>query len=396
MRDPKKLSQVANEAAIREMIAEGRKASMAASAATEQAAAGARPATTEQTAAGARPTTATEQAASAAKPATEPRDQLSVIPYAIINCITQLDNIYETRLFGWVLAKAQSVLKLYNKDLSEINVQHALDLTRVTLPARLLLNPDDKNYANVTKAFGLATKKITYERDNREYHLNIIAFPEVIKDGRRSSVTFVIHSEIWHALLDFSRGHRTFSLPAYIRLTSKYSVILYLLVSQQTHPVNYSFSRLKQLLGCADYSSYNRGANFVTKVLDPAREELLAKAPYFFDYSCTKSGSSHAITEIIIIPQPNPKQAVYDELAKEEVMRLRLRLDDDVRRYCEENFYIKPQPLGRIEPLIVRIGEKNKQLGKLAEIKEQCILRRVQNPAGYLTKSIQNLYREGT
>ena len=322
-----------------------------------------------------------------------PRDQTSIIPYSIINCITQLDNIYETRLFGWVMAKAQSVLKLYNKDLSEINLQHALGLTRVTLPARMLLNPDDKNYKNITKSFGLSLKKISYEKNNHEYHLNIIAFPELVKDGRKSMVTFVIHSEIWHALLDFSKGHRTFSLPAYIRLTNKYSVIMYLLVSQQTNPMSYNISTLKSLLGCQDYSSYNRGSNFVTKVIDPAREELMSKAPYYFDYSCTKSGSSHAISEIVIIPQVNDAAPPTDGVTLEETMRLRLRLEDNVRVYCEENFKIKPQPLGRIEPLIVKLGDTAAQLNKLSQIKEQCDKRRVTNRAGYLTRSIKNFYR---
>ena len=52
-------------------------------------------------------------------------EKAAIIPYVIIQSIAALDNIYEARLFGWVLAKAQSVLKLYNKDLAEINLQHA-------------------------------------------------------------------------------------------------------------------------------------------------------------------------------------------------------------------------------------------------------------------------------
>lgn len=322
------------------------------------------------------------------------RQQLSIIPYPIIRCITQLDNIYETRLFGWVLAKAQSVLKLYNRDLSEINLQHALDLTRVTLPAKLVLNEGDKNYCNVTKSFGLATKKITYERENRVYHLNIIAFPELIKDARRSMVTFVIHNEIWHALLDFSKGHRTFSLPTYIKLTSKYAVIMYLLCSNQTRPINYAVGTLKQLLGCDGKQSYERGFNFVKRVLDPSRDELMAKAPFYFDYSCTKSGKSHEITEIIILPKANPTPVSFDPVATRAACELRLRLDDDVKLYVQDKFGMKPKALEKLEPLITRLGAKEQQLGKLSEIWRQCSVRKVRNPSGYLTRSIQNFYRQ--
>lgn len=320
--------------------------------------------------------------------------QLSIIPYPIIKCITQLDNIYETRLFGWVLAKAQSVLKLYNRDLSEINLQHALDLTRVTLPARLILNEGDKNYCNVQKSFGLATKKITYERENHVYHLNIIAFPELIKDDRRSKVTFVLHNEIWHALLDFSKGHRTFSIPTYIKLTSKYSVIMYLLVSNQTRPTNYQTRTLKQLLGCDGKQSYERGFNFVKRVLDPARDELMQKAPYYFDYSCTKTGKQHEISEIIILPQANPTPVIFDKAAAKKAIELRLRLDEDVKRYCAEKFSIQPKALERLEPLITKLGDKAAQLMRLGEISTQAQARRVRNRAGYLTRSLQNQYRE--
>lgn len=322
------------------------------------------------------------------------QQQKSIIPYAIIKCVTMLDNIYETRLFGWVLAKAQSVLKLYNKDLSEINMQHALDVTRITLPARLILNEGDKNYSNVEKSFGLATKKIVYEKNGRVYHLNIIAFPEIIKDGRRSMVTFLIHSEIWNALLDFSKGHRTFSLPTYIKLTTKYAVIMYLLCSNQTQPTNYHINTLKKMLGCEGLASYKRGANFVARVLDPAREELLSKAPYFFDYSCTKTGKAHEITEIIILPRPNPIQVSFDPTTTRVAAELRLRLDEDVRRYLQENFPMKPKPMEKLEPLLARLGDKSQQMAELGRIKEQIKLRRVRNPAGYLTRALQNRYRQ--
>lgn len=323
-----------------------------------------------------------------------PKEKPAIIPYTIIKCITSLDNIYETRLFGWVLAKAQSVLKLYNKDLSEINLQHALGLTRVTLPARLLLNQGDKNYGNITKSFGLAEKKIVYEKESHVFHLNIIAFPELRKDGRNSIVTFVIHNEIWHALLDFSRGHRTFSLPAYIRLNTKYAVIMYLLVSMQTRPTSYAIGYLKHTLGVEGKSSYERGSNFVSRVLDPAREELLAKAPYYFDYSCTTSGREHKITEIIIIPQPNTVKFDADPTISSQVATLRLRLDDDIRKYIQETFKLGTQPLERLEPLILKIGDKDAIMSKIAAIKEQIILRRVKNRGGYFTRSIQNIFKQ--
>ena len=323
-------------------------------------------------------------------PADEPA---SIIPYEIIATITQFSNIYETRLFGWCLAKAQSVLKLYNKDLREINLQHALDVTRVTLPARLLLNPGDKNYKAISNAFSLATKQIHYEKNGRQYWLNIIAFPEIRRtEAGKLEVSFLLHREVWHALLDFSHGHRLFNLPTYIRLTSKYSVILYLLCSQQdAAPKSYGMARLKTILGCANLKGYERGNNFVQKVLAPARAELIAKAPYFFDYSLTKTGSAGRISEVIIIPRPNTQYCAQDDATSRQCKSLRLRLDNDVRDYCITTFGIETRPLEKIEQLIIALGDKDAQMRKLADIKAAISVRRIKNPAGYFTRSIKNL-----
>lgn len=324
----------------------------------------------------------------------EPKPKLALVPYTIVRCLASLENIYETRLLGWTLAKAQSVLKLYNKDLSHINVEHALNVTRVTIPARLLLAEDDKNYSNVKKSFTLATKKIEYERENRLYHLNIIAFPELIKDGKKSLVVFYIHNELWHALLDFSKGYRMFSLETYMKLQSTYSVILYLLISQQSGPRNYSIEALKQLLGCDTQKAYSRGFNFFNRVIEPARAELIEKAPWYFEYSATKLGRTHKICECIITPVLNKKVALGDNAVSNTADALRLRLDDAVRHYLTEHFKMTAREQETIEPLILRLGNTAEQLAMIGSIRQRTLAGRVKNPAGYLVRSLQTLAKK--
>lgn len=323
----------------------------------------------------------------------EPKPRLTLIPYSIVQCLSSLENIYETRLFGWTLAKAQSVLKLYNKDLSAINIEHALGLTRVTIPARLLLNEGDKNYSVLTRAFSLATKKIVYEKDNKVYHLNIIAFPELLKDGRRSLISYVIHNELWHALLDFSRGYRLFSLETYMTLSTKYSIIMYLLISQQSGPRNYQVETLRQLLGCTS-KAYDKGSNLFARVVDPSRKELMRKAPWYFEYSATKEGKSHKITEIIITPVLN-KAVVIDRNSDtaRKGDELRLRLEQPVVDYLADHFGMSAREAETVESLLMRAGDTPRQLAKLEEIHYRTMTARVKNPAGYLVRSLQNQYR---
>ena len=319
------------------------------------------------------------------------QERLALIPYPIITTLSKLTNIYETRLFGWVLAKAQSVLKLYNKDLSAINVQHALDVTRVTIPARLLLGEGDKNYREVVKAFELADKKIEYEREDRLYHLNIIAFPELVKDGRKSLVTFVIHSQIWHALLDFSKGYRTFSITTFMSLKSRFSVIFYLIITNQRQPKTYLLSTLRKLTGTDTLHAYDRTGNFMMRVVDVAQKELAEKAPWCFDYSLNQSGRSHRITEIVIAPRLNQ---AYNQPTTGETRHtaavLRIGLEDEVMRYLGDHYGMTPKEVERVEPLLMRLGGKEKQLERLSEVRNYILKRRIRNKGGYLYTALKS------
>lgn len=321
----------------------------------------------------------------------EDTERLALIPYPIITTLSKLTNIYETRLFGWVLAKAQSVLKLYNKDLSAINVQHALDVTRVTIPARLLLGEGDKNYREVVKAFELADKKIEYEREDRLYHLNIIAFPVLVKDGRKSLVTFVIHNEIWHALLDFSKGYRTFSITTFMSFKSRFSVIFYLIITNQRQPKTYLLSTLRQLTGTDKLHAYDRTGNFMMRVVDVAQKELAEKAPWCFDYSLNQSGRSHRITEIVIAPRLNQ---AYNQPTTGETRHtaavLRIGLEDEVMRYLGDHYGMTPKEVERVEPLLMRLGGKEKQLERLSEVRNYMLKRRIRNKGGYLYTALKS------
>lgn len=317
----------------------------------------------------------------------------SIMPWPVVQCLCQLDNIYEVRLFGWVLAKAQSVLKLYNKDLSDINIEHAMRLTRVTIPTRYILSYNDKNYSNVRKAFTLADKKLTWVHDNRELYLTIIALPEIIKDEGRSRVTFVIHNDLWHALLDFGKGYRLFSMSSLMSLSSPYSVILYLLVSNQKGPMTLTLAYLKRLLGVEHKRSYDRGNNFFGRIIDPARAELDAKTPYTFEYTAERTGRGGSYTSMVLVPKLSSR---YQKQIKSDgtvtlVLRLRSRLDDGVIEYLKDSFDLQESSLEAVEKLIPASWTPAQILDHAARIKSNLKARRVKNKAGYYINSLKHI-----
>ena len=315
--------------------------------------------------------------------------QNSLIPFALIHSLASIENIFEMRLFGWILAKAQSVLKLYSRDLAEINIQHALNLVRVTIPARLLLPAGDRNYKNIEKAFTLANKTIDYEKDGRKFHLNIIAFPEFARANHRSEITFVIHNELWHAILNnFERGYRLVNLPTFMSLKSTYAAIMYLIVSQQNKPLTMKINTLRATIG-ATSRAYDRTNNLTARVLEPARAELTKFAPFTFDYELTRGGKGNGYQSIKIYPRSND----YFEPAREEVAkeceRLRSRLDERVTDYLRYKFELTACEIDRVESFVMQIGDHESQLDRLEYIADTAIRNGVRNLKGYLYTALR-------
>lgn len=317
--------------------------------------------------------------------------QDSKIPYLIIHTLSKIENIYEMRLFGYIFAKAQSVLKLYNKDLSQINLQHAMNLTQVTLPARFLLQIGDTNYGHIKSAFKLAEKWVDYEYENYTMKLNIIAFPRFKKDGRYSYITFVIHNDLWRALLDFSQGFRLINLPTFMKLRGTYSVIMYILISQQTKTMTYKISTLKRLTGADKNKAYSRNNNFIQRVVQAAQEELNKLSPYTFEYTLKRSGRGGVFSDITITPKKNPdfNPDVLKNPRERDLDKQRIRLHPDVVYYLEGNCGLDAKGIEAIEGLILQMGDYDTQIRRIAEYREVALRHGVKNLAGYVVNSIK-------
>lgn len=315
----------------------------------------------------------------------------SILPYSVVTSLQQISNIYEMRLFGWVIAKAQSVLKLYNRDLSDINLQHAMNLVRVTMPARYLLPPGDTNYNNITKAFSLAKKTIPFHWQDVEGETNIIAFPEYCKKHGQKHITFVLDNKMWLAMLDFSRGYRLVNLQVYMGLRSTYSVILYMLITQQTKPITYGIDKLKEITGANTRPAYARTYNFIRKVLEATKKELDRCSPWTYTYEAVKSGK--AITSIVLYPQANQQyNAPTDKTAasiSETVRGMRCRLDERVIDYLTYSYGMTASEVEVAERYLADRQTAEQQLAVLADIKTAALRSRARNMKGYLINALR-------
>lgn len=293
------------------------------------------------------------------------------------------------RLFGWVLAKAQSVLKLYSRELGEINMQHAMNMVRVTFPARYLLPPGDRNYKNIEKAFELANKTIDYERDGVRFRLNIIAFPQITHNGRAMEISFLIHNELWYAILNnFQNGYRLVNLPTFMNLRSTYAAILYIIISQQPRLPDMRIETLRRLLG-ASSRAYDRANNFIARVLEPARAELTKFAPYTFDYELTRGGKGNGYQTVRLRPRANYGWEPSREGIVRECERLRSRLDERVTDYLRYKFELTACEIDRVEGFVMQIGDHESQFERLEYIADTALRNGVRNLKGYLYTALR-------
>lgn len=245
-------------------------------------------------------------------------------------------SVYEKRILYRIIELNQNLIegkKLNEKYIVDSNNQG--DIT-YTLPISLFLKDDDKsNHKEVKKALeNLKKKELTYEDDKIWASLSIIANPKIMKYSEK--VTFTIDKMINDALINFSKGFKKYELKVAMEFESTYSMRFYELFSHQKTPINYSIDDLKEMFKVSD--KYKLTANFINKVIVPAKKELDKSSPYTFSYDQIKTGRK--ITGIRFIPIYQP-QFEDDEIKKQRLNKQisnRWFIPKNVEDYLKYNF----------------------------------------------------------
>jgi len=245
-------------------------------------------------------------------------------------------SVYEKRILYRIIELNQNLIegkKLNERYILDSNSQG--DIT-YTLPISLFLKENDKsNHKEVKKALeNLKKKELTYEDDKMWASLSIIANPKILKYSE--NVTFTIDKMINDALINFSKGFKKYELKVAMEFESTYSMRFYELFSHQKTPINYSIDDLKEMFKVTD--KYKLTANFINKVIIPAKKELDKSSPYTFNYEQIKMGRK--ITGIRFIPIYQP-QFEDDEIKKQRLNKQisnRWFIPKNVEDYLKYNF----------------------------------------------------------
>ncbi|MGV1021396.1 replication initiation protein [Empedobacter falsenii] len=245
-------------------------------------------------------------------------------------------SVYEKRILYRIIELNQYLIegkKLNEKYVLDSNSQG--DIT-YTLPINLFLKENDStNHKEVKKALeNLKRKELTYEDDNLWASLSIIANPKIHKYSEK--VTFTIDKMINDALIDFSKGFKKYELKVAMEFESTYSMRFYEILSNQKKPINYTIETLKDMFQISN--KYKLTADFIKRIIEPAKKELDEKSPYTFHYNTIKTGKK--ITGIRFIPIHQP-QFEDPELKKKRLnkqMSNRWYISKNIEDYLIYNF----------------------------------------------------------
>ena len=188
-------------------------------------------------------------------------------------------SLYEQRIVLRIVEFAQTMLAdVTMRDV--VGRQLAVDdNVKVSLTLRDIMCEDDKakHYDYVREAFSsLLSRRVEFWDTDKKmwYGSSVIYNCTIIKASGRA--TFYVSRVFLCALLDFTKGYCQYDLQVALSLKSPYSVRLFMLLCNQSHPVEFSMDQLKRML-CQDPDAYQQSADFIKRVVEPSRKELDAK-----------------------------------------------------------------------------------------------------------------------
>jgi plasmid replication initiation protein len=269
------------------------------------------------------------------------------------------------------------------------------DLYHVEIPLKAFLQNEKDTHHNRAKAalIRLTEKVLYYEDENIWKAIPLIVLPQIRKN--EGTCTFRLHEDIYNALLNFSKGFKKYELLTAMQFESVYAMRLYELLSKQRTPLIYSVKELKAMFGIEN--KYKLVADFIKRVIDPAKKELDGKSPYSFEYKPLKTGRQ--ITSIKFYPKYIAKNEdeTFIELAQKELISKHVTvgmfIDRPIRNYLKDFYGFSDRELkNNLELLREAQADIPDLLLFLSHVKAKA--NRATNAKGYVINAIKKRLKQ--
>ena len=293
--------------------------------------------------------------------------------------------VYEKRVLYRIVELLQGQLegkKLQGK--YSLNKNLFNDAT-ITMPLDAFLNGEkDNNYDQVRDAFKRLESK-SFEFDDGNVWA-VIRLVHLVKIERYSSFAkFTLASEIYSALLDFSKGFNKFELVTAMSFESAYSMRLYELLSGQKKPITYTIDHLKIMFQVQE--KYKETKDFIRYIIDSPKRELDKKSPYSFEYKINKLGKKfHSIT-FYPVYQPKNRDPKLEQIQLQKQVNLSWDMDKMTRDYLMENYFFTADEIKRNIDVFKLADKHCDLLLELSKFKAKS--EKIKNIKGYIINALK-------
>lgn len=230
--------------------------------------------------------------------------------------------LYETRLLVKIVEHGQVALQglFLQENLTHIPFDKVPE--RINVPIKDILPDGNQHYEQaITAASSMCSRMIEFwDVEKKKWGKSAIIFDAVHDSG---VLSFSVSNLFWKVLFDFTRGFSWYELSVALSLPTPAAIRMYMFVNGQSHPIQRSIQQLKDMLMCPD--SYSQTADFIKRVVDPAKEALDAAGGNSFTYKRIVEGRKVVALQLTPIVkrrmhhQPADKSKFWSAMVSQEI-----------------------------------------------------------------------------
>lgn len=226
-------------------------------------------------------------------------------------------SLYEQRILTKIVEHGQSVIKGLSKQQYKY-ITNPFDNEKITLPIRYVLSDGTKDYNKVIQACqALMNRKFEfYEPKTKTYYTDTIVH-NVIHVAGSGKVSFMVSRVLYDVMFNFELGYKNYDLEEALSLPTPYAVRMYVLLNNQTKPLEWRIDKLKEMFGVSD--KYGQTADFIKKVIEPARLALVNNKTNGFTYAKIREGNKVVSLRFFPVKVEKQEEIMYKDLTREQL-----------------------------------------------------------------------------
>lgn len=227
-------------------------------------------------------------------------------------------SLYEQRILTKIVEHGQSVIQGLSVQQYKY-ITNPFDNEKIEVPIRYILTDKSKDYKKVIDACkALMSRKFEfYNPDTKTYYADTVIHNVMHVTGS-GKVSFQVSRVLFDVMFNFALGYKKYDLEEALNLPTPYAVRMYVLLNGQTTPIEWSVEKLKEMFGVSD--KYTQTADFIKKVIEPARIALVNANCNGFTYSRMRDGNKVVSLKFFPVKVEKKDAAMYAELSKEQIV----------------------------------------------------------------------------